>query len=187
MITRKKLIMTFTFDPIWKKITPELSQEIIDFWTAENALPKTEKPELRAQQAIIAMRDEQGKLAAVSTAVLRVIPRLRQPLYYYRTFCAEKFRGNNTSIPMMHASQKSLLDYNLSLEKPEAIGMFIEIENQMIAGHYNAAFWPQTGFSFIGYSPRGLILRAHYFPGFVLMKPAPLRKRPPLQGGIQAH
>ena len=41
---------------------------------------------------------------------------------------------------MMQASQKALLNYNLGLEKPEAIGIFIEIENQMIAGHYNAAF-----------------------------------------------
>ena len=49
--------MTFTFDAVWKKITPQLSQEIIEFWAAENALPKTEKPELRAQQAVIAMRD----------------------------------------------------------------------------------------------------------------------------------
>lgn len=180
--------MTFKYDVVWKKITPELSQEIIEFWTAENALPKTEKPEQRAQQAVIAMRDEQGKLAAVSTAVLRVSPRLRQPLYYYRTFCAEKFRGKNTSIPMMQSSQKALLSYNLGLEKPEAIGVLIEIENQMIAGHYNEAFWPQTGFSFIGYSPRGLILRAHYFPGFALMKPAPLRQRQLAQNrGTQAH
>ena len=180
--------MIFTFDPIWKKITAELSQEIIEFWTAENALPKTEKPEQRAQQAVIAMRDEQGQLAAVCTAVIRVTPRLRQPLYYYRTFCAEKFRGKNTSIPMMQASQKALLNYNLGLEKPEAIGIFIEIENQMIAGHYNKAFWPQTGFSFIGYSPRGLILRAYYFPDFALMKPAPLRQRQLAQNrNTQAH
>jgi len=113
--------------------------------------------------------------------VIRVTPRLRQPLYYYRTFCAEKFRGKNTSIPMMKASQKTLLDYNLGLEKPEAIGIFIEIENQMIADHYNEAFWQTTSFSFIGYSPRGLILRAHYFPGFVLMKPAPLQQRQSVQ------
>ncbi|HWS40874.1 MAG TPA: hypothetical protein VN247_06255 [Arenimonas sp.] len=169
--------MTFTYEDIWQKITPELAQEIIAFWTEEKALPKDSKPEARAQQAVIAMRDEQGKIAAVSTAVIRVIPRLRQPMYYYRTFCAEKYRNNNTSIPMMKASQQALLDYNLKLEKPEAIGVLIEIENNFIATHYNEAFWPQTGFSFIGYSQRGLILRAYYFPGFVLMKPAPIQKQ----------
>jgi hypothetical protein len=98
-------------------------------------------------------------------------------MYYYRTFCAEQYRGKNTSIPMMKASQQALLDYNLKLEKPNAIGILIEIENNMIAEHYNEAFWPPTGFSFIGYSQRGLILRAYYFPGFVLMKPAPIRKQ----------
>jgi hypothetical protein len=169
--------MTFTYEDIWQKITPELAQEIIAFWTEEKALPKVEKPEDRAQQAVIAMRDEQGKIAAVSTAVNRVSPRLRQPLYYYRTFCAEKYRGKNTSIPMMKASQQALLDYNLKLAKPESIGILIEIENNLIASHYNEAFWPPTGFSFIGYSQRGLVLRAYYFPGFLLMKPAALQKQ----------
>jgi hypothetical protein len=178
--------MTFTYDDIWQKITPELAQEIIAFWAEEKALPKDSKPEARAQQAVIAMRDEQGKLCAVSTAVVRVIPRLRQPMYYYRTFCAEKCRNNSTSIPMMKASQQALLDYNLKLEKPESIGVLIEIENNMIATHYNEAYWWQTGFSFIGYSQRGLILRAYYFPGFVLMKPAPIRKQQK-QGNIQIN
>lgn len=178
--------MSFTYDAIWKKVTPELARELIEFWTEEKALPKAGNPELRAQQAVVAMRDEQGKIAAVSTAMVRVIPRLRQPLYYYRTFCAEKHRGGNTSIPMMKASQQALLDYNLGLEKPESIGVLIEIENKMIAEHYNEAFWPQTGFSFIGYSPRGLILRAYYFPGFVLMKPAPPRKQPK-QNNVQIN
>ena len=178
--------MTFKYENVFGKITPELAQEIIAFWTEEKALPKDAKPERRAQQAVIAMRDEQGKIAAVSTAVIRVIPRLRQPMYYYRTFCAEQYRGKNTSIPMMKASQQALLDYNLALENPSAIGILIEIENNMIAEHYNEAFWPQTGFSFIGYSQRGLILRAYYFPGFVLMKPAPIRKQQ-IQGKVQIN
>lgn len=179
--------MTFKYEDIFGKITPELAQEIIAFWTEEKALPKDEKPEVRAQQAVIAMRDEQGKIAAVSTAVIRVIPRLRQPMYYYRTFCAEQYRGKNTSIPMMKASQQALLDYNLTLDKPKAIGILIEIENNLIASHYNEAFWPQTGFSFIGYSPRGFILRAYYFPGFVLMKPAPLKQRAKAQKNTQTN
>src|SRR5574343_1175467 len=117
------------------------------------------------------MRDDKGAIAAVSSALPRVVPRLRQVLYYYRTFCGAAHRGNKTSTPMMQATQKALLEYNLGLPKPEAIGVIIEIENAMIAGHYTEAFWPLTGFSFIGYSPRGLPLRVHYFPGFKLQPP----------------
>ncbi len=165
--------MTFTYDAVWKKISPALSDEIIAFWRAENALPGHDDLAKRAQQVVVVMRDEQGKIAAVSTAILDVIPRLQQPLYYYRTFCAEAHRNNRTSIPMMKASQQALLAYNLALQSPESIGLHIEIENDFISSHYNMAFWPQTGFSFIGYSPRGLVVRAYYFPN-VALKPKPV-------------
>jgi hypothetical protein len=88
---------------------------------------------------------------------------------------------------MMKASQQALHDYNLTLDKPKAIGILIEIENNLISSHYNEAFWPPTGFSFIGYSPRGFILRAYYFPGFVLMKPAALKQRTKAQNNIKAN
>ncbi len=165
--------MTFTYDAVWKKISAALSDEIIAFWCAENALPGHDNLAKRAQQVVVVMRDGQGKIAAVSTAMLDVIPRLQQPLYYYRTFCAETQRNNRTSIPMMKASQQALLEYNLSLQEPESIGLHIEIENDFISSHYNMAFWPQTGFSFIGYSPRGLVARAYYFPD-VALKPKPM-------------
>ncbi len=163
--------MAYEYQNVWKHITPELAEEITAFWIAEKALPKSAKPDARAQQVVVVMRDDQGAIAAVSSAVARVVPRLRQVLYYYRTFCGAAHRGNKTSIPMMQATQKALMEYNLGLPKPEAIGVIIEIENTMIAGHYTEAFWPQTGFSFIGYSPRGLPLRVHYFPGFKLQPP----------------
>lgn len=179
--------MTFTYDTIWKKVSPELTRELVAFWTEEKALLKSGNPELRAQQAVVAMRDEQGGIAAVCTAVIKTTPRLRQPLYYFRIFCAAKYRGEHTSLPMLLASQKALLEYNLGLESPEAIGMLIEVENRMIASRFNEAFWPRTGFSFIGYSPRGMVLRAYYFPGFALLPPAPLRRQQTAPGGAQAH
>ena len=179
--------MAYEYQNVWKHITPELAEEITAFWIAEKALPKSAKPDARAQQVVVVMRDDGGAIAAVSSALPRVVPRLRQVLYYYRTFCGAAHRGNKTSTPMMQATQKALLEYNLGLPKPEAIGVIIEIENAMIAGHYTEAFWPQTGFSFIGYSPRGLPLRVHYFPGFKLQPPVRIaapraRAQQPLAG-----
>ena len=168
--------MAYEYQNVWKHITPELAEEITAFWIAEKALPKSAKPDARAQQVVVVMRDDGGAIAAVSSALPRVVPRLRQVLYYYRTFCGAAHRGNKTSTPMMQATQKALLEYNLGLPKPEAIGVIIEIENAMIAGHYTEAFWPQTGFSFIGYSPRGLQLRVSYFEGATLQAPSPVRR-----------
>ena len=93
--------MAYEYQNVWKRITPELAEEITAFWVAESALPKGAKPDARAQQVVVIMRDDKGAIAAVSSAVPRVVPRLRQVLYYYRTFCGAADRGNRTSVPMM--------------------------------------------------------------------------------------
>jgi hypothetical protein len=164
----------YHFESVWQTTTPQQREEVAQFWVANGAVTSLQKAADRASEVVVSMRDSTGALAAVSTAVLAVIPRLQQPLYYYRTFCAEAHRGNRTSLAMMKASQKTLLEYNLSLREPEAIGMHVEVENAMIAQQYPQAHWPQTGFRFIGYSPQGHVVRAYYFPGFILKpKPAP--------------
>lgn len=166
--------MTYQFQNVWKKLTPELITEITEFWAKEKALSKDAQPAKRAEQVVVIMRDKNNKLAAVSTAMAKVVPRLRQTLYYYRTFCAEKHRLNNTSVGMLQASQKALLEYNQGKEKPDAIGVILEIEHKAIHARFNEATWTKTSFCFIGYSPRGLPLRVYYFPGFKLQAPARL-------------
>lgn len=164
--------MAYQYQSVWKKITPELITELTDFWVRENALPKGAQPVRRAEQVVVVMRDDaDGSIVAVSSVIARVVPRLRQVLYYYRTFCAEKHRRNNTSIPIMQATQTALRDYNLGLPKPEAIGIIVEIESTYINQRYPEAFWEATKFGFIGYSPRGLPVRVHYFTGFKLQPP----------------
>lgn len=180
--------MAYQYQNVWKQVTPALAEEITAFWIAEKALPRNAKPDARAQQVVVVMRDDDGAIAAVSSVVARVVPRLRQVLYYYRTFCAEKHRRNNTSIPIMQATQQTLRDYNLGLPKPEAIGIIVEIESTYINQRYPEAFWDATMFSFIGYSPRGLPLRVHYFTGFKLQPPVRIaaRRRAAAQQGVAA-
>jgi hypothetical protein len=177
--------VTYKYQNVWKKITPELITEITEFWAKENALPKEAQPAKRAEQVVAIMRDKNNELAAVSTAIAKVVPRLRQTLYYYRTFCAEKHRLQNTSTGMLQASQKALLEYNQGKEKPDAIGIIIEIENKKIHDRFNEATWTNTSFSFIGYSPRGLPLRVYYFPGFKLQAPARLEQDKKNAGAVK--
>jgi hypothetical protein len=166
----------YHFESVWQSTTPQKKEEVAQFWVTNGAVTSLQKAADRASEIVVLMRDSTGALAAVSTAVLAVIPRLQQPLYYYRTFCAEAHRGNHTSLAMMKASQKTLHEYNLTLPEPEAIGIHVEVENEMLANHYQTARWPQTGFNFIGYSPSGHVVRAYYFPGFNL-KPKPSQMR----------
>ena len=167
-----KETLAYTFQTVWKKIDDALCREIIAFWTIENALLNDVVPEKRARQVAVVMRDDHGCIGAVCTVKLELNAQLRQPMYYYRTYCAEKHRRHNTAVPMMRAAQQCLREYNLGLERPEAIGILLEVESPYVNKRYPTAFWPQTRFGFIGYSARGLPERAHYFDGFDLLPQA---------------
>lgn len=164
--------MAYQYQNVWKNHTPELIAEISEFWTREKALTKDSQPNKRAQHVVIVMRDDNNAIAGVSTAIVKVIPRLRQQLYQYRYFCAEKHRSSETNLGLLQASQNALLEFNKGLEKHHAIGMIIEVENKNIQSIFTEASCSKTGFSFMGFSPRKLPIRIHYFPGFKLQAPA---------------
>ena len=160
---------------VWKQITPELEAELVKFWTSNKAIGGEEAATKRAKQVVCIARDDKGELVGVSTAHPRIVPRLRQPMYYYRNFIAEPARGQQLAPEFLDQSKKALQEYNLGLSKPLCLGMIIELENKGLAAHRNEAQWKE-GFTFIGYSPKGLTLRVWYFEGVKLFAPAPLKK-----------
>ena len=109
---------------------------------------------------------------------MRVLPRLRQPMYYYRQFFAPEFRGQKQTIPFFNRARRVLEDYNAGLAEPESLGVLVELESPLLATHYTRAYEPMADSTFIGYSPRGLQLRASYFVGARLLPPtSPRRQR----------
>jgi len=169
--------MTVDILPIWKQVTPELQDELVDLWTRNGAIADRTVAAARARQAVCVARDDTGALCAVSTAIVRVLPRLRQPLYYYRQFFTESFRGQKRAIPFLNRSRDVLQAYNASLPVPESLGVLLELENPILARHYDRAWVEEAASVFLGYSPRGLQLRATYFEGARLLKPVELRRR----------
>jgi len=161
--------------PVWKKITPELEAELVEFWVENKAISDRAQAAERAKQVACLVRSEEGKIVGVSTAHPRIVPRLRQPMYYYRNFIAEAFRGKQLAPPFLEKTKQALQDYNLALTKPLCLGIIIELENKSLAAHRNEAQWNE-GFTFIGYSPKGLHLRVWYFEGVRLFAPAAIKK-----------
>jgi hypothetical protein len=161
--------------PVWKQVTPELAAELIEFWRENKAIGNEAAAAARAMQAVCIARDEQGALCGVCTAVIKVLPRLRQPMYYFRQYFAKRMRGRN-HIQSFHLRAKGILeDFNTALDKPESLGILLELENTKLANVYNRAYEPAFDSTFIGYSPQGLVLRVSYFKDAVLQAPAPLR------------
>lgn len=169
--------MTVSFVPAWKQVTPALAQELAAFWREHKAIGNDAEMARRAQQAVCVARDEAGALCGVGTAVVKVLPRLRQPTYYYRQFFARSLRGRQQELAFFQRCKQLLQDYNSKLPRPEALGMLLEIENAKIATAYRRAVEPGFEAVFIGYSPRGLPLRVSYFDDARLLAPAPIQGR----------
>lgn len=161
--------------PVWNQVTPELAQELIAFWREQKAIVDDAAAQQRAQQVVCIARDAGGTLCGVGTAVVKILPRLRQPTYYYRQFFAKPLRGQHQELPFFQRCKQVLQDFNAGLERPESLGILLEIENAKIAAAYKAAVEPGFDAVFIGYSPRGLQLRVSYFENATLLPPAPIR------------
>jgi len=169
---------------VWKQVTPALKADLLDMWQRNNALRDPALAATRADQAVCVARDDAGRIVAVGTAVVRVLPRLRQPMYYYRQFFASELRGKNQAVPFFARARDILESYNAGLAAPESLGVLLELENPQLAKRYDMAQGPMT--TFIGYSPRGLQLRVSYFKDATLLPPRDMPRRQGSPAGRRA-
>lgn len=161
--------------PVWKDVSAELAAELVTFWRDQNAIQNEVAATRRSEQVVCIARDADGVLCGVATAIIKVLPRLRQPMYYYRQFFAKALRGQHQELAFFQRAKQILHDYNTGLKKAESLGILLEVENAKIAAAYKRAHEPGFDATFIGYSPRGLQLRVSYFDNAVLLAPSPLR------------
>jgi hypothetical protein len=161
---------SFEIVPVWNNVTPELSAELIDLWARTGAIAGPVNAIVRAREAVCTARTADGTVCGVGTAVIRVLPRLRQPMYFYRQFFAPEFRGHRQTVPFFLHARQVLQDHNAALAVPESLGVLMELENPQLASRYTRAV--EAGTVFIGYSPRGMPLRVSYFDGAKLLPPA---------------
>jgi hypothetical protein len=167
----KDTTVAFDILPVWKQVTPELKAELVDFWKNHKAIGDPARAAARTEQAICIGRDADGAICAVGTAIIRVLPRLLQPMYYYRLFFAKSVRGQQQMPAFFNRCREVLQAYNASLPKPESLGVLIELESGFLATFYKQAHVAEMNSTFIGYSPRGLQLRVSYFDGATLLPP----------------
>lgn len=161
----------YRLESVWNDHTPDLIDEIIAFWTTENALPPDENAQDRAKQAVVLARDGDGRIVGTSTAHLRIVPRLALPMFYYRMYSSPDHRGQRAGYAMLEKTQAVLEAYTRTHANQRALGIVLEVENKTYSGRYPQAAWPMN-FNFIGYSPRKLPIYAYYFAGAELLPPA---------------
>ena len=168
--------MAMEIVPVWNAVTPELGAELARFWVEHQAMLDESKAIERAAQVACIGRDG-GKLTGVSTAYPRVVPMLRQPMYYYRNYITPEYRNQQASIPFINASFDEIERQELAKEKPLCLGVIVSLQNKRLAAHYDEAYWWQSKFVYAGISKDGLQLRVRYFDGVRLPPPSLLRPK----------
>jgi hypothetical protein len=167
--------------PVWREVSPELSRELVDMWSGTRAIANASTALLRSSQAVCIGRDDDGAIRAVGTAVVQVLPRLQEPMYYYRQYFDPALRGQRQAIRFYNCARQVLAAYNAALAKPESLGVLLELENPWLAAHYARARIDEADSTFIGYSPRGLQLRVSYFEDARLTATPLARRRQPVR------
>ncbi|KFN50078.1 hypothetical protein [Arenimonas composti] len=178
--------MSIEIIPVWKKVDDALREELLAFWTENKAISDPDIARRRAPQAVCISRNAEGRITGVATCGIRVLPRLRQPMYYYRHFFAPEIRGQHLTKPFANKVKEVLQDYNAGLEKPEALGILAELQSKQLDSAYARAYHPDVDFTFIGYSPRGSQLLVSYFKDARLGPPAPIKRAAAPAGGSGA-
>lgn len=161
---------SFTFVEHWQKDDPAHGDAVLQFWEREGALAADAKAQDRLRQVVLDARDADGRVAGVSTAVPITLPRLGQPTYYFRCFVGKDWRKSRLVLHLLQRTCDVLEDFARQHNFP-CIGVILELENARFGEALQRAWWPSTGFVFIGKSQRGLDLRVRYFRGAKL-KPA---------------
>ena len=159
----------FEFVRHWPQGTPKDGMTVLEFWRREGALVDEVQTQTRLREVVLHAATPSGEIAAVCTAVATTLPRLGQPMYYYRCFVGKQWRTTRLVFTLLLRAFDTLQEFARANGFP-CIGMLLELENARFGAALRAPVWPGTGFVYAGKSGRGLELRVRYFRGARLKK-----------------
>jgi len=159
----------FRFVPHWNIASIENDDAVMQFWEREGALANDVKARERLREVVLDARDGDGRLAGVCTVVPMTLPRLGQPMYYYRCFVGKPWRASRLVFKLLVRSFELLEAFARENNYP-CIGVVLELENNRFGETLRSPMWPSTGFIYVGKSGRNLDLRLRYFRGAKLKK-----------------
>ena len=161
---------SFRFVSHWQIQSPENDEAVLQFWEREDAFTNDINPRERLQELVLDARDHDGRVAGVCTVVPTTLPRLAQPMYYYRCFIGQQWRESRLVFRLLLRAFEVLEEYARAHDYP-CIGVLLELENERFAQALRAPVWPGIDFTYVGKSGRELDLRVRYFRG-ARLKPA---------------
>lgn len=154
----------FEYRTVWKSLAAAESDAVLDFWSRHGAITDPAVARARLEELVL-VADSAGELAGVCTA-RRIVPTdIGQPLYYYRSFVAPRWRGSLLVQRLLLQACDVLEDYSAGHPDEAALGVYLELENPIFSAHLRTPVWTRRGRSFvyIGRNARGLERRLLWF------------------------
>ncbi|MCB1646201.1 MAG: hypothetical protein KDI36_12145 [Pseudomonadales bacterium] len=154
------------FELVWDRQTDEIREAAISYWAQQNILPAGTTPEERCNELLMLVRDhQQQRVIGVATATLYRLPEIGEVFYRYRNHVIPDIRFQLIGTQLVIAGFEQLEAINGALGTPEAVGMYLEIENLALMRARNYGIWPNSRFSYIGRTSAGWDRRIRYFAG----------------------
>jgi hypothetical protein len=148
----------------WQSLTPDTGAAIAAFWQREQAIGDDAAAGKRLPEVVAHAMTDAGDIAAVCTAVAMTLPRIGEPMYYYRCFVGKAWRGSRLAFTLLRHTQHVLEAHAIAHGFP-CIGIVMEMENTRFSEALRRPVWPGLGFVYAGKSGRDLDLRVWYFDG----------------------
>ncbi|UXX78431.1 hypothetical protein N7E81_13800 [Reichenbachiella carrageenanivorans] len=158
----------YLFQNVWNGKKPEIKAQIIGFWTALGALPKSAKAEERVEQVVFVIMDKQKQVVGVSTVYSALVPTLGFHMLHFRCLIHPEHRQNNLAKDIVLKTWTHFNEQANSSDSEVNKGIIMEVENPVINKNKPEAVWTDTQMVYIGKSSRGLPIRVRYFDGAII-------------------
>jgi hypothetical protein len=146
----------------WRLADPSIEREAELFWRARDTLVENFNiGERRSQLCAAAYLD--GRLAGISTAVPREIPRLRCKLIMYRTLVSGDVRNQQIATKLAVFSRDLLEEWSRENPQEEIQGMGAVIQSRALVENVPVPVYPDTKLSLFGYTNEGFQMRVYWF------------------------
>lgn len=153
----------YYLENIWEDKSPDQEEEIIRFWLSEGVLSEPQARQ-RVSQVFVVARDLEKTIVGINTVYKHYNTQLENVFYYYRIYITPRARSfYHMSSEMILQTRDHLEARYLDSVDTEAIGLFLEVENEKVKQQLNFAVWPVINCIYIGKNMRGDHLRVCYF------------------------
>lgn len=154
----------FEFENLWISQSGQSRQDIIDFWDANKLLKPGVKGEDRVKEAVLAVRNELGKVIGVSTAFKAHFKQLNNNFYVFRCAIAADSRAPGLMSKII-VETRDFLESVYKKDPEPCVGLITFVENPIINKNRREAVWPASKMVYIGETPDGKQIRVYYFKG----------------------